>query len=55
MLDEGRYTSISERAEAGKPDRRYVERLLQLTLLAPDILGQIAHGRDRREGVNLPC
>jgi hypothetical protein len=53
MLDEGRYGSISEMAAAEKLDRGYLGRLLQLTLLAPDIVEAIVEGR-QKEGVTLP-
>jgi hypothetical protein len=39
LLDEGRYASISEVAAAEKLGRGYLGRVLQLTLLAPDIVG----------------
>ena len=52
MLDEGRYASISEMAAAEKLDRGYLGRLLQLTLLAPDIVEAIVEGR-QKEGVTL--
>jgi hypothetical protein len=45
LLDEGRYASISEMAAAEKLDRGYLGRLLQLTLLAPDIVEAILDGR----------
>ena len=38
MLDHGRYGSLTELAAAEKIDRGYLGRLLQLTLLAPDIV-----------------
>jgi hypothetical protein len=38
MLDDGCYASITEMAAAEKLDRGYLGRLLQLTLLAPDIV-----------------
>jgi hypothetical protein len=38
MLDGGRYGSVTEMAAAEKIDRGYLGRLLQLTLLAPDIV-----------------
>ncbi|MCR0985276.1 hypothetical protein [Roseomonas populi] len=38
MLDEGQYASITEMAEAERLDRGYMGRLLQLTLLAPEIV-----------------
>jgi hypothetical protein len=53
MLDEGRYASISEMAAAEKLDRGYLGRLLQLTLLAPDIVEAIVEGR-QVEGLTLP-
>ena len=53
MLDEGRYASISEMAASEKLDRGYLGRLLQLTLLAPDIVEAIVEGR-KQEGVTLP-
>ena len=45
MLDEGRYRSLTEMAAAEKIDRGYMGRLLQLTLLAPDIVEKIIDGR----------
>jgi hypothetical protein len=53
MLDEGRYASISEMAAAEKLDRGYVGRILQLTLLAPDIVEAILDGR-HPDGVAPP-
>jgi hypothetical protein len=53
MLDEGRYASTSEMAVAEKLDRGYLGRLLQLTLLAPDIVGAILDGR-QPGGLRLP-
>ncbi|WP_458094201.1 hypothetical protein [Roseomonas sp. WA12] len=44
MLDEGQYASITEMAEAEKLDRGYMGRLLQLTLLAPELVGRILDG-----------
>ena len=45
MLEEGRYASIRELAAAEGVDRSYVGRLLNLTLLAPEILESILDGR----------
>ena len=45
MLEEGTQGSVSEIAEAEKIDRSYVNRLLRLTLLAPDIQEAILDGR----------
>jgi hypothetical protein len=53
MLDDGRYASISEMAATEKLDRGYLGWLLQLTLLAPDIVEAIVEGR-QKEGVTLP-
>lgn len=53
MLDEGRYASISEMAAAEKIERGYLGSLLRLTLLAPDIIEAIFHGR-QPEGMTLP-
>jgi hypothetical protein len=47
-----RYVSISEMA-AEKIDRGYLGRVLQLTLLAPDIVEAILDGR-QPEGLGLP-
>jgi hypothetical protein len=44
MLDEGRYSSITEMAEAERLDRGYMGRLLQLTLLAPEIVEAVLDG-----------
>jgi hypothetical protein len=53
MLDAGKYTTIGEMAAGEKLDRGYLGRLLQLTLLAPDIVEAIVEGR-QAEGVTLP-
>jgi len=45
LLESGTYASISELAAAEKIDRGYVGRILQLTLLAPDIVEAILDGR----------
>ena len=46
LLDRGSFGSINELAEAVGVDRGYVGRLLNLTLLAPDIVEQILDGRE---------
>jgi hypothetical protein len=53
MLDTGRYTSTGEMAAAERIERGYLGRVLQLTLLAPDIVEKIL---DRRQpdGPGLP-
>ena len=53
MLDEGRYGSLTEMAAAETIDRGYLGRLLQLTLLAPDIVEAILDGR-QPPGLGLP-
>jgi hypothetical protein len=45
MLEAGKCRSITEIAEAEKVDCAYVSRLLDLTLLAPDIQEAILEGR----------
>ena len=45
MLDEGRYRSAGELAEAEGVTRSFVNRLLRLTLLGPDIIEVILDGR----------
>ena len=46
QLRRGRYKSISELAEAVGTDHGYVRRLLNLTLLAPDIIEAILAGNE---------
>ena len=45
MLEEGRYASTTEIAEVEKIGRSFVNRLLRLTLLAPNIQEAILEGR----------
>jgi hypothetical protein len=45
MLEEGRYRSAGELAEAEGVTRSFVNRLLRLTLLAPDLQEAILEGR----------
>jgi hypothetical protein len=49
MLNDGRYASISEMAATEKLDRGYLGRILQLTLLAPDIVEAHLDGRQPSE------
>ena len=44
MLEEGRYRSAAEIAEAEGVTRSFVNRLLRLTLLAPDIVEAMLDG-----------
>ena len=53
LLAEGRYASVSEMAAAERLERGYLGSLLRLTLLAPDIVEAILHGR-RPDSVMLP-
>jgi hypothetical protein len=45
MLDEGRFASVRELAEADRVGLSYVSRILRLTLLSPDIVENILDGR----------
>lgn len=45
MLETGHYGSIRELAKAEGVDRNYVGRLLNLTLLAPDVVEAVLEGR----------
>ena len=49
ILDDGRYTSVSEMATVEKLDRGDPGRILMLTLLAPDIVEAIMDGRQASE------
>jgi hypothetical protein len=49
MLEEGRYGSIRELATAEGVDRAYVGRVLNLTLLAPEVVEAILEGRNADE------
>lgn len=53
MLEDGRHSSIRDLAAAEGVDRAYVGRVLNLTLLAPDLVEGILDGREP-EGVTLP-
>ncbi len=46
LVDSGKYSSISDLAEALGLDRSYVSRIMRLTLLAPDIVEAIVEGRE---------
>jgi len=45
LLEEGRYGSIRDLATAEGVDRAYVGRVLNLTVLAPDIVERVLDGR----------
>jgi hypothetical protein len=44
MLEEGRFASVRELAEAERVSLSYISRILRLTLLAPDIVERILGG-----------
>jgi hypothetical protein len=58
LLEEGRYRSAGEIAEAEKVSRSFVNRMLRLTLLVPDIVEAILDGRQPKgtqlEGLTKP-
>jgi hypothetical protein len=49
MLEEGRYASIRELAAAEGVDRTYVGRVLNMTLLAPEVVEAMLDGRQSSE------
>jgi hypothetical protein len=48
LLEEGRYRSAAEIAEAEGVTRSFVNRLLRLTLLTPEIVESILDGRQAK-------
>jgi hypothetical protein len=54
LLEEGRYSSLSEMAKAERIDRGYLGKMLRLTLMAPDIVESILDGRQPK-GLGLPA
>jgi len=46
LLDQGRYKNMSDLADAAGLDRAYVRRLLNLTLLSPDLVRAIFDGSE---------
>jgi hypothetical protein len=52
LLEEGRFDSVAELAEALGADPSFVRRTLSLTLINPDLINQIFAGMER-EGVSL--
>jgi hypothetical protein len=48
MLEVGTYRSAAEIGEAEKVDRSFVNRLLRLTLLAPEIQEETSTGSSQR-------
>ncbi len=53
LLDNGVFDSVTDMAAAEKIDRGYLGRLLQLTLLSPDLVEGILDGK-HSERVGLP-
>jgi len=51
LLEEGRYASVRELANAEGVNRTYIGRLLNLTLLAPDLVEAILDGRKTEEAI----
>ena len=45
LLESGRFATVSELAAAEKLDRSFVSHVLQLTLLAPDLVEAILDGK----------
>jgi hypothetical protein len=45
LLEEGRFASVRELAEAERLGLSYISRVLRLTLLAPDLVERILDGR----------
>ena len=45
LLDNGRFTTVSELAAAEKLDRSFVSHVLHLTLLAPELVEAILDGK----------
>ena len=54
LLDDGRYASISEMAQAERIERGYLGTLLRLTILAPGIVEAILDGRQQAD-LGLPA
>ena len=46
LLDQGRYNTISKLAEAAGLDRAYVRRLINFTMLSPDLVCAILDGTE---------
>lgn len=49
LMENGRFASVTELAEAEKINQSYLCRVLRLTLLAPDIVEAILDGRQPTE------
>jgi hypothetical protein len=53
MLEEGRFGTLAELADAERISRSYVCRVLRLTLLAPDIVERVIDGRQAPQLAHL--
>jgi hypothetical protein len=53
LLEEGRFGTLAELADAERISRSYVRRVLRLTLLAPDIVEHILDGQRAPELAQL--
>jgi hypothetical protein len=53
LLEEGRFGTLAELADAERISRSYVCRVLRLTLLAPDVVERILDGRPAAELVQF--
>ena len=53
MLEEGRFGTLADLADAERISRSYVCRVLRLTLLAPDIVERILDGRQAPQLADL--
>ena len=54
MLETGEFGTVRVLAKAEKVNETYISRALRLTLLAPDIVEAILHGRQPEE-MTLPA
>ena len=54
LLEDGRYTSMTELAAAERINPSYLARVLRLTLLAPEIVESVLNGRSG-EAISLDC
>lgn len=52
LLNQGRYETMNDLADAAGTDRAYIRRLLNLTLLSPDLVRAILEGTEP-EGLSI--
>jgi hypothetical protein len=55
MLEEGRFASIRELAAAEGVDRAYVGRVLNMTLLPPDVVEAVLDGLRAEQLIEAKC